>query len=431
MANDGFCPSFDAPPRLERTALAVHRLCRASAAGLCRASTPFVPPPAGTALAASPKPRRAICCARSSISRSSPSILLRRVQRRGLRRHARRAVAAGAAAGLVPVPARSGRRSRASRCAAPGWKSSWCLSVLLSVDTIGPERAFRYWRIVLAVILLVNWISIPLIATARHLPGEIDPGLVGDWRGLYGHKNIAGAVCAMTAMLFLFTRNGRPTGSAGWSRRRRLGFLVMTRSKTSLGFLPLALAGGPALSRLAGATVSAAPSLPCCRAAVAGGWRRFGVPGCRRHRRICWKTPPNSPAAPRSGRPSSPISAIIPSGRRLRHLRRHRRPVAAAQLCPAAAGSRPSATAITAICNCWSPSAASALCWRMLALVVSRWPRFWALDWQQRRLQAAAVRPVRLSGAAQFDGIGFPGRRRGVWVVSAGAGGTRRTLRNR
>ena len=46
-------------------------------------------------------------------------------------------------------------------------------------------------------------------ATAVHLPGEIDPGLVGDWRRLYGQKNAAGAVCAMTALLFLFTRNGK------------------------------------------------------------------------------------------------------------------------------------------------------------------------------------------------------------------------------
>src|SRR5205823_4035486 len=68
------------------------------------------------------------------------------------------------------------------------------LSVLLSVDTIGAERAFRLWRIVLAIILAVNWISIPLIAAAKHLPGEVDAALVGNWRGLYGHKNIAGAV---------------------------------------------------------------------------------------------------------------------------------------------------------------------------------------------------------------------------------------------
>jgi O-antigen ligase len=79
---------------------------------------------------------------------------------------------------------------------------------------------------------------------ARHLAGETDPALVGNWRGLYGHKNIAGAVCAITAILFLFTRTG-------WKNLIGIGiaaaavfFLVMTRSKTSMGLLPVALLAG-------------------------------------------------------------------------------------------------------------------------------------------------------------------------------------------
>jgi exopolysaccharide production protein ExoQ len=118
------------------------------------------------------------------------------------------------------------------------------ISALLSVDTIGADRAFRLWRILLAIILVVNWISIPLIATARHLPGEIDPALVGNWRGLYGHKNIAGAVCVMTALLFLFTRNGWRNWIGILVAIAATAFLVMTRSKTSLGFLPLAILAG-------------------------------------------------------------------------------------------------------------------------------------------------------------------------------------------
>jgi exopolysaccharide production protein ExoQ len=118
------------------------------------------------------------------------------------------------------------------------------ISVLLSVDTIGAERAFRLWRILLALILVVNWISIPLVATARHLSGELDPALVGNWRGLYGHKNIAGAVCALTALLFLFSRNGWRNWIGILVAIAAVAFLVMTRSKTSLGFLPVALAAG-------------------------------------------------------------------------------------------------------------------------------------------------------------------------------------------
>src|SRR5579862_5096578 len=78
------------------------------------------------------------------------------------------------------------------------------VSAMLAVATLGVDRSFSLLRLVLAIVLLVNWLSIPLIRNAIHLPGEIDPGLVGDWRGLYFHKNIAGAVSASTAILFFF-----------------------------------------------------------------------------------------------------------------------------------------------------------------------------------------------------------------------------------
>jgi len=45
----------------------------------------------------------------------------------------------------------------------------------------------------------------PETAMAIHLPGEQDPALVGNWRGLYFHKNIAGAVSAITAIVFFFS----------------------------------------------------------------------------------------------------------------------------------------------------------------------------------------------------------------------------------
>lgn len=118
------------------------------------------------------------------------------------------------------------------------------LCAMLSVEMLGAERCFRYWRIVLGTILIVNWLSIPLIRTAVHLPGEIDPALVGDWRGLYDHKNIAGAVCVLTILLFLFSRNGKHNWLGIVMAALALGFLAMTHSKTSLGFLPVALAAG-------------------------------------------------------------------------------------------------------------------------------------------------------------------------------------------
>jgi O-antigen ligase len=91
---------------------------------------------------------------------------------------------------------------------------------------------------------VVNWISIPLIAAAKHLPGEIDPGLIGDWRGLYNQKNVTGAVCTITVILFLFTRNGKYNWIGWLVSLFAIGFLVMTQSKTSIALLPVALIAG-------------------------------------------------------------------------------------------------------------------------------------------------------------------------------------------
>ena len=116
------------------------------------------------------------------------------------------------------------------------------VSAFLSVDTIGADRALKLWRTVLIGILVVNWISILLLPQAIHQAGEADPSLVGDWRGLYFHKNIAGSVCAVSALIFLLDEKRR---LLDWALAvAATGFLVMTHSKASLAFLPVALASG-------------------------------------------------------------------------------------------------------------------------------------------------------------------------------------------
>ncbi|HEX3810253.1 MAG TPA: O-antigen ligase family protein [Rhizomicrobium sp.] len=115
------------------------------------------------------------------------------------------------------------------------------LSAMLSVDTLGPKRSLELLRWVLAGVLIVNWISIPLVPQAVHLPGEIDPALIGDWRGLYYHKNIAGAVCAVSALVFLFFAVEKKSRLDWLLFIGAVGFTVMTKSKSSMGFLPIAI----------------------------------------------------------------------------------------------------------------------------------------------------------------------------------------------
>ena len=150
------------------------------------------------------------------------------------------------------------------------------VSLFLGVELLGAERAFLIWRWLLAAILLVNFLSIPFIAAARHGGSEIDAALVGDWRGLYGHKNMAGAVCALTAIVFLFTRNG-PRNWIGISiALSSCVFLAMTHSKSSAGFLVIALVCG-LLYRIAWRDGLNRAILVLCGAILAGGLGLFAL----------------------------------------------------------------------------------------------------------------------------------------------------------
>jgi exopolysaccharide production protein ExoQ len=117
-------------------------------------------------------------------------------------------------------------------------------SLFLGVETLGAEQSFAILRWLLAAILVVNFLSIPLVENARHAASEIDPALAGNWRGLYGHKNTAGAVCAITAILFLFTKTGWRNWIGVVIALCACVFLAMSHSKSSAGFLGIALLAG-------------------------------------------------------------------------------------------------------------------------------------------------------------------------------------------
>ncbi|MGZ5934026.1 MAG: O-antigen ligase family protein [Rhizomicrobium sp.] len=124
------------------------------------------------------------------------------------------------------------------------------LSVMLSVDTLGTARAVALWRYVVAAVIIGDLASVALFHQAVHLPSDVEANLAGSWRGLHSHKNTAGAFAATSAIMFFYF--------AVENRRRSdiilciasIFFLVMTRSKSSMGLLPVALIAG-ALYRVA------------------------------------------------------------------------------------------------------------------------------------------------------------------------------------
>jgi O-antigen ligase len=118
------------------------------------------------------------------------------------------------------------------------------VSALFAVEALGIERSLRLLRYALAGILIVNWISVFVLSEAVHLPGDAEEAVVGGWRGLYFHKNIAGAVSAITAIVFLFFALANKRASDWIFFIAAVAFTVMTQSKSSLGFLGIALIFG-------------------------------------------------------------------------------------------------------------------------------------------------------------------------------------------
>lgn len=120
------------------------------------------------------------------------------------------------------------------------------ISAILGVETVGSERSLVLWRWVLLAVLAINLVSVKFVPAAVHQLGEVDPQLVGNWRGVYGHKNIAGSVGAMTALIFLFMpARGFWTKLFDFAVVAVAGlFLVGTHSKSSIGLLAVAVMAG-------------------------------------------------------------------------------------------------------------------------------------------------------------------------------------------
>jgi O-antigen ligase len=118
------------------------------------------------------------------------------------------------------------------------------VTVAFNVEHLGVARTLRALRIVLAGILIINLASVFVVTQAIHLPGEGPDALVGNWRGLHAHKNTAGAVAALSVLIFLFV--------AQETRRYRdwilcvaaAGFLWMTQAKTSITLVAVAAISG-------------------------------------------------------------------------------------------------------------------------------------------------------------------------------------------
>jgi O-antigen ligase len=119
-------------------------------------------------------------------------------------------------------------------------------TIFLLVEALGHQRIAHLLRTALVAILCVNFITaivFPSIGT--HLTGEVnDPGLIGNWRGVLVQKNFAGAVCAVTVLLFLFDARARNPLWRATVMAAALLFLYKTQSKTSVALVAMVIVAG-------------------------------------------------------------------------------------------------------------------------------------------------------------------------------------------
>ncbi len=117
-------------------------------------------------------------------------------------------------------------------------------SLGMAVDILGPDRSLRVLYYVLASCTVISLISVPLFPFAVHPMTEMDQSIAGGWRGIFVHKNTAGAVTAASLILYIYYA----LQDRRWYRWALVllgvAFLAGTKSKTpALVLLPTMMMG--------------------------------------------------------------------------------------------------------------------------------------------------------------------------------------------
>jgi exopolysaccharide production protein ExoQ len=119
----------------------------------------------------------------------------------------------------------------------------WC------IQNLGAAKTIRAVYIFLAGVIAASYVSvllssIPLFSFAVHPPDEIDTSLIGAWRGVIPHKNVAGAVMIHASLFFFHHAINRRKPLDFLLFALAAGFLVFTKSKTSIGWFLIVLLAG-------------------------------------------------------------------------------------------------------------------------------------------------------------------------------------------
>ncbi|MFW2831117.1 O-antigen ligase family protein [Sphingomonas sp. ID0503] len=111
------------------------------------------------------------------------------------------------------------------------------IAIFTAIRQAGYTATLSAARWVLITTLVANYLTVALFPSVGiHQYSELlEPGLIGNWRGVLPQKNFAGAICSFT-LLILIIDPGRIRGATRWLLVfATLFFLLKTMSKTSMG----------------------------------------------------------------------------------------------------------------------------------------------------------------------------------------------------
>lgn len=124
-------------------------------------------------------------------------------------------------------------------------------SLCIAVQELGYARVLLLMKGVLLMVLVANYVAVLAFpAIGMHTTDtDTDLGLVGDWRGVMGHKNVAGVVCAITLLIYGFDFKRRWVVVQVMTMLLAAVFLLFSQSKTSVAIVVLAAIIGVLFTR--------------------------------------------------------------------------------------------------------------------------------------------------------------------------------------
>lgn len=114
---------------------------------------------------------------------------------------------------------------------------------------LGYACTLRLTRNGLMALLVLNFLAVALLSRGIHqYQYGLDPGIVGAWRGITNNKNMAGPICCMTILFYLFDKRNVSKAYHAFVVLLAAIFLYFTQSKSSMLSLSIAILAGVAIS---------------------------------------------------------------------------------------------------------------------------------------------------------------------------------------